>query len=135
MSFLLSELVSELELSALDLVSQTSSSFSLLPTSVICSNDIMCTNDKKKLKYEVGDIVQTRIVYGRKDGPVRWILSEITTYNPADDTWDLRVLHPNRHHVLPRADHVPDMHIRKYNPEVTVLQHIILGIVSLKTLF
>ena len=52
---------------------------------------------------------------------MRWILSEITTYNPEDDTWDLRVLHPNQHNVNPRAVHVPDMHVRKYNPEVIVL--------------
>ena len=90
---------------------------------MICSNDIVYTDnyEQKKLKYEVGDIVKTRIVYGRKDGQVRWILSEITTYNPADDTWDLRVLHPNHHNVIPLAVHVPDMHVRKCNPEVTVL--------------
>ena len=52
---------------------------------------------------------------------MRWILSEITTYNPEDDTWDLRVLHPNQHNVNPRAVHVPDIHVRKYNPEVMVL--------------
>jgi len=64
-------------------------------------------------KYTVGQQVQTRIVYGRKDSDAKWIEAEIVKYNGEDDSWDLKVLKPKQHKVLKSAVHVPDIHVRK----------------------
>jgi len=63
-------------------------------------------------KYSVGQQVETRIVYGRKESEAKWIAAEIVEYNDDDDSWDLKVLKPKLHKVMKSAVHVPDVHVR-----------------------
>jgi len=68
---------------------------------------------QSNLKYAIGEKVQTRIVYGRKDSQAKWIEAEIVLYNQEDDSWNLTVSKPKQHKVMKNAVHVPDIHVRK----------------------
>ena len=52
-------------------------------------------------KYEIGEVVKTKIVFGNKVRDTRpiWVAATIDGYNSEDNTWNLEVLEPQKHRV------------------------------------
>lgn len=76
-------------------------------------------------RFQVGDTVETKIVYGRDRTENIWIQAKIDKYNPGDDTYDVTVKNPKSFNVRPKAVHVPSALIKNlYDPtyvdEITV---------------
>jgi len=72
---------------------------------------------RTRQKYNIGETVETRIVFQKRSNREAWVTARISKYNHEDNTWDIEVLEPKRHRVHPVAIHVPDHFIRKYQPK------------------
>jgi len=65
------------------------------------------------LIYKVGDVVESRVRFGKlKKGVESWIDCEITQVNVEDRSYNLRVKNPEKYNVNPEAVHVPESLLR-----------------------
>lgn len=69
-------------------------------------------------RYNKGDPVRTKIVYGRGSDSNIWVEATIEGYHCEDNSYDLSVSNPETHRVCPQAVHVPAVLIQwLYDPE------------------
>jgi len=77
--------------------------------------------------FAIGELAETKIVFGAKQGGAIWIEARIVGYNVEDDTYDIDVKNAEKHRVNPRAIHVPTSYIRKRIKESDIAQMLQMG--------
>jgi len=72
------------------------------------------------LMYHVGDVVETRVRFGKtRKGVESWIDCVVTKVNEDDRSYDLKVNNPEKYNVNPDAVHVPESLLRARLDSIT----------------
>jgi len=79
------------------------------------------------MTFAIGELAETKIVFGAKTGMEVWIEARIINYNSEDNTYDIDVMNAEKHKVNPRAIHVPVDYIRKMIKESDISQMVNMG--------
>jgi len=79
------------------------------------------------MTFAIGELAETKIVFGAKTRMEVWIEARIINYNSEDNTYDIDVMNAEKHKVNPRAIHVPVDYIRKMVKENDISQMVNMG--------